>query len=87
MYSSITGRDKSGHNFGDFHTLEATSKLGQAGILLLNNSKTFVFPTPFRRAGNKLIGETYEIDLHEEWQVEPVVGTGNYVLRRASSSK
>jgi hypothetical protein len=85
VYSGVAGRDKAGHNFGDFHTLEAVSALGQAGVLLLNDGKTFVFPTPFRLEGRKLIGETYEIDLHEGWQVEPVASTGNYVLRQTSS--
>ena len=70
VYSSIQGRDKTGQNFGNFSTIDAKAALGNAGVLLLDDHKTLVFPTPFKVEGNKIIGETYEIELNDGWGVE-----------------
>lgn len=82
VYSSIKGRDKSGENFGNFTTIEDKSYLGNAGILMLNDYKTLVFPTPFKIEGNRIIGETYEIELNAGWGIEKVEQNGNYVIRQ-----
>lgn len=82
VYSSIQGRDKSGKNFGNFTTIEDKAYLGNAGILMLNDHRTLVFPTPFKIAGNKITGETYEIELNEGWGVEKIEGTANYVIKQ-----
>ena len=80
VYSSITGRDKSGKSFGSFKTIEDKSVLGNAGILMLSDDKTLVFPAPFKVQGNKIIGDTYEIELNEGWGIEKSGETGNYII-------
>jgi len=82
VYSSIKGRDKSGKNFGNFTTIEDKAYLGNAGVLMMNNSKTLVFPTPFKIEGHKIIGETYQIELNEGWDIEKTDAPGNYVIRK-----
>lgn len=82
VYSGIQGRDKSGNSFGSFKTMEEKSFLGNAGVLMLHDYKTFIFPTPFRVEGNKIIGDTYEIALNEGWSAEKADDTGNYVIRK-----
>ena len=82
VYSSIKGRDKSGNNFGNFTTIENKAYLGNAGILMLNDYKTLVFPTPFKIAGNKITGESYEIELNEGWSIEKADENGNYVIKQ-----
>ena len=82
VYSSITGKDKSGRNFGNFTTKADKASLGTAGVLMLNDAKTFIFPTPFKIEGNKIVGETYEIDLNDGWNVQKTDEIGNYVIRQ-----
>lgn len=82
VYSSIKGRDKSGKNFGNFETIGDKAYLGNAGILMLNDYKTLVFPTPFKIDGNKIIGATYQIDLNKGWGVEKIDDKGNYVIKQ-----
>ncbi|QNK61981.1 hypothetical protein H7F33_15690 [Pedobacter sp. PAMC26386] len=64
VYSSIKGRDKSGKNFGSFKTIDNKDTLGNAGKLMLNDSKTLVFPMPVKNEGNKITGATYDIELN-----------------------
>ncbi|NII26432.1 hypothetical protein HB364_15185 [Pseudoflavitalea sp. X16] len=85
VYSGIQGRDKSGKCFGSFKTIEDKSVLGNAGVLMLPDYKTFIFPTPFRMEGNKIIGDTYEIELNEGWSAEKADDTGNYVIRKKNN--
>ena len=82
VYSSIKGRDKSGKNFGSFATTKGKDDLGSAGILMLNDFKTFLFPTPFKVTGNRIIGETYEIELNEGWYIAEVDDKGNYLIKQ-----
>lgn len=81
VFSSIAGRDKSGDNFGNFSTIAEKAYLGNAGIMMLNDNKTLVFPTPFKIVGNKILGETYEIELNAGWTVQKEEGSGNYLLK------
>lgn len=82
VYSSMKGRDKSGKNFGSFTTIDDKAYLGNAGILMLNDNKTLVFPTPFKVDGNKIIGETYEITLNEGWGIEKTGTNGSFVIKQ-----
>ena len=82
VYSSIKGRDKSGKNFGSFATTNGKDHLGSAGILMLNDFRTFLFPTPFKVTGNKIIGETYEIELNEGWYITEADDKGNYLIKQ-----
>lgn len=84
VYSSIKGRDKSGKDFGNFTTIEGKAYLGNAGIMMLNDYKTFVFPTPFKINGNKITGDTFEIELNDGWGVEKVEETGNYLIKKTN---
>ena len=81
VYSSIQGRDKSGKNFGNFTTIEDFASLGKAGILLLKDYKTLVFPAPIKIIGKKVIGETYEIELNEGWTVEKNESDHNFTIK------
>ncbi|MGY0035829.1 hypothetical protein [Pedobacter sp. NJ-S-72] len=80
VYSSIKGRDKSGQNFGSFTTIESKAYLGNAGIVMMNDFKTLIFPIPFKAEGNKIIGETYEIELNDGWGIEKTDEKGNYLI-------
>lgn len=82
VYSSMKGRDKSGKNFGSFTTIDDKAYLGNAGILMLNDYKTLVFPTPFKIEGNKIIGETYEITLNEGWGIEKTGANGSFAIKQ-----
>ncbi|MEM0994750.1 MAG: hypothetical protein AAGI49_17080, partial [Bacteroidota bacterium] len=66
IYSSAKGSDMSGANFGSY---EMKAKLGQNGLLGINNLETIHFPLPIRIEGNKVIGEFYTIDLNDGWEV------------------
>ncbi|MFV0387166.1 MAG: hypothetical protein ACK5NT_00285, partial [Pyrinomonadaceae bacterium] len=81
VYSSISGRDISGKNFGTFRTLADHATLGDAGILITDDDYVF-FPTPFKTDGNKIIGETYEIALNDGWMVEKADSKGNFVIKK-----
>ncbi len=85
VYSGITGRDKSGKNFGNFRTIAEKSSLGNAGVLMLPDFMTYIFPEPISIDDNKVTGEGYEIELNEGWVIEKADTAGNYVIRKTGS--
>ena len=79
VYSGITGTASSRDDFGDFKILDGKDKLGVAGIMGIweDNKLTFVFPLPIDVDGNLIIGEYYEIELNEGWEVTEINGKGD----------
>ncbi|WP_131839152.1 hypothetical protein [Acetobacteroides hydrogenigenes] len=79
VYSSISGRDTQGKNFGNFSTIEGKAALGVSGILIKHEDKNtwFIFPLPTDIKGNTIVGEHYTIELKEGWTVEKVDKKGN----------
>lgn len=79
VYSSISGTDKQGKNFGNFSTIEGKAALGISGVLKRHEDKNtwFIFPLPAEIKGNTIIGEHYTINLNDGWRVETVDSKGN----------
>lgn len=69
VYSSITGFDVSGKNFGNFKTLAGKDNLGQSGILCSEDRVHLTFPKPLSMDGRIIKGACYEIELAEGWEV------------------
>ncbi|MBN9296233.1 MAG: hypothetical protein J0I41_04430 [Filimonas sp.] len=80
VYSSISGRDKSGKNFGKFKTLNEKAYLGNAGILILSDFKTVIFPAPVKIEGQHITGDVYEIELNDGWIVEKLAN-GDFLIK------
>ena len=61
-----------GENFGSFTFSSQNKKHEITGILITKSEteNTITFPLPFRIEGNKIIGDTYEITLNNNWKVE-----------------
>lgn len=81
VYSQIKGVDLSGGNFGNFSTIAGKDRLGVGGILIREDG-TFVFPLPVKIDGQKIIGETYEIDLNDLWTVRKLNDQGDLEIVR-----
>jgi hypothetical protein len=79
VYSSISGTDKQGKNFGNFSTIEGKAALGISGVLKRHDDKNtwFIFPLPTEIKGNTIVGEHYTIELNPEWKVEKADEEGN----------
>lgn len=79
VYSSISGRDKQGKNFGNFSTIEGKAALGVSGVLIKREDKStwFIFPLPTDIKGNTIAGEYYTIELNDGWRVKKVDAKGN----------
>lgn len=77
VYSSIKGVDVSGKNFGSFQTIAGKDTLGVSGILSRTKEKDYVFPLPLKIEGNKVVGETYTIDINEGWEVKKINERGD----------
>lgn len=77
VYADIRGTDNSGNNFGNFMILSGRGKLGETGILGAFDGRRFTFPLPYRIEGNKLVGDWYEIELHEGWTTQKVNAKGD----------
>lgn len=69
VYSSITGFDVSGKNFGNFRTLPGNDVLGKGGILCSEDRLNLTFPKPVSIEGRMIKGACYEIELAEGWEV------------------
>lgn len=72
VFPRISGKDGSGKNFGNFKTLPEKEGLGVSGVLNSLTEKKFTFPLPLKVEGNKVIGETYEIELSPGWVMKKV---------------
>jgi hypothetical protein len=77
VFPRISGTDGSGNNFGNFKTLPEKEGLGVSGVLNSMAEKKFYFPLPIKVEGNKIIGETYQIDLKDGWIVRTVNAKGD----------
>jgi len=77
VFPRITGTDGSGKNFGNFKTLPEKEGTGVSGVLVSATGKKFTFPLPIKVEENKVIGETYQIELKEGWIVRKVNEKGD----------
>lgn len=77
VYSSITGSDVSGKNFGNFRTLPGKDNLGTGGILCTEDRAQITFPKPLSIEGKIIRGACYEIELAEGWEVVKTNDKGN----------
>jgi len=68
-----------GNNFGSF-TFSAINYPEKITGILYTADGTFIFPLPFKQAGNKIIGDTYEIILYEGWLVKKKNDKGDYEI-------
>lgn len=83
VYSSITGTDVSGKNFGNFRTLPGKDNLGTGGILCSEDRAHITFPKPLSIEGRIIKGPCYEIELGEGWEVVKTHDTGDLeIIRR-----
>ena len=69
VFSMIKGVDGSKNNFGNFSTIKGKEKLGVSGVLYSFDGTVFTFPKPIEIEKNRIIGEYYEIELNEGWEV------------------
>ena len=69
VYSQIKGVDVTGKNFGNFQSIPGKDRLGVAGILRRKDGE-LVFPFPLKIDGQKIMGDSYEIELNEQWEVK-----------------
>ncbi len=79
IFSGIKGSATSADDFGNFMILSGKDKLGVAGVMLtwIDEKMTFVFPLPFKVEGNRIIGEFYEIELNQGWEVKKLNTKGD----------
>ena len=71
VYSGAKGKALNNSNFGSFVINPNKSKLGVTGVLSSRkNGKTkYTFPLPITFTGKKIIGEFYEIELNDGWEI------------------
>ena len=60
--------------------------MGAAGFLRCKDGE-YVFPFPTKIDGQKIIGETYEIELNEGWKVEKINDKGDLEVVRDRGKK
>ncbi|MDR6564104.1 MULTISPECIES: hypothetical protein [unclassified Arcicella] len=77
IYTTITGTDITGKNFGSFKTTTIGTDEQPAGILASFDSRLFTFPLPIKIEGNKIVGPNYEIVLNPEWTIKQTDSIGN----------
>lgn len=82
IYSMIKGMDNSKNNFGDFSTISGKEELGESGVLYSFDGKRFTFPIPKEINENRIIGEHYEIELNDDWEVKNVNEKGDLKIVR-----
>ncbi|MCL2289743.1 MAG: hypothetical protein FWC34_03440 [Bacteroidetes bacterium] len=77
------GTDASqGENFGSFKFSSQRQDHEITGVLISRreNIATLIFPLPFRIEGNKIIGDTYEITLNDNWKIERKNEKGDFEI-------
>lgn len=77
IYTQIKGGSASEKGFGNFSTTDGKEGLGISGILITSDLSKITFPKPVKIEENKIIGETYEINLNKGWKIVPIDKIGN----------
>ncbi len=86
VYMTLSGRDITGENFGDFKTLPSDNNQ-ISGVLRPFVGNKFIFSLPISIAGNKIIGENYEIILNKNWIVKKINKKGDYQIVEKMNNK
>ena len=89
VYSGAKGKALNDSNFGNFVIDSAKAKLGVTGVLSSRaQGKTrYVFPLPIKIEGKKIIGEFYEIELNDGWEVVKKNKRGDLeIVKKASKA-
>jgi hypothetical protein len=84
VYSSITGTDVSGKNFGNFKTLSGKDMLGAGGILCSEDRSLITFPAPLSVEGRIIKGVCYEIELAEGWEARKINNKGDLEIVKST---
>lgn len=84
VYSSITGTDVSGKNFGNFKTLPGKDILGAGGILCSEDRSHITFPAPLSIERRIIKGACYEIELAEGWEARKINDKGDLEIVRSA---
>ncbi|HRH43741.1 MAG TPA: hypothetical protein PKY82_19070, partial [Pyrinomonadaceae bacterium] len=77
VYTQIKGGSANEKGFGNFSTITGKEGLGVSGILITSDLSKINFPKPIKIEDNKIIGETYEINLNKGWKVISIDKIGN----------
>lgn len=80
VFRVISGWDINGKNFGSFKILPNDNEAAGVLRILTGDVYTFVFPTPFKIEGNKIIGKYYEIELLPNWTVRKKNEKGDFEI-------
>lgn len=81
IYTQIKGANEKG--FGSFSTIAAKEGLGVSGVLLNSDLSKIIFPKPIKIEENKIIGETYEINLNKGWKIVTLNQKGDMQIVKA----
>lgn len=80
VYTQIKAANEKG--FGSFSTIAGKEGLGVSGILLSSDFSKITFPKPIKIEENKIIGETYEINLNKGWKVVTINKKGDLQIKK-----